>query len=197
MADAAAGTGGGEEDGSVRELDKYLPTANIARIMKKVCFACLGGHPPLLVASWRALAPPCTRRCSAVLVWPPAPRRGPLWTLACSFWLCPVQLYICWMVPALFASEAVVFRLAHTCAMCSHFASDPRLGTLPILRPCRSLFTSPHRRRFPLLPKLQRMGRTPSRSAYPSLCPSSLRRHRTSASGRSARPSTGTTSCGR
>lgn len=36
MADAGAGTGGGEEDASVRELDKYLPTANIARIMKKV-----------------------------------------------------------------------------------------------------------------------------------------------------------------
>jgi len=37
MADAGAGAGGGgEEDGSVRELDKYLPTANIARIMKKV-----------------------------------------------------------------------------------------------------------------------------------------------------------------
>ncbi|KAK1858136.1 hypothetical protein I4F81_000748 [Pyropia yezoensis] len=35
MADAGAGTGGGEEDASVRELDKYLPTANIARIMKK------------------------------------------------------------------------------------------------------------------------------------------------------------------
>eukprot|EP00168_Porphyra_purpurea_P013319 TRINITY_DN364_c0_g1_i4.p3 TRINITY_DN364_c0_g1~~TRINITY_DN364_c0_g1_i4.p3 ORF type:complete len:136 (+),score=57.62 TRINITY_DN364_c0_g1_i4:206-613(+) len=36
MADAGAGVGGGgEEDGSVRELDKYLPTANIARIMKK------------------------------------------------------------------------------------------------------------------------------------------------------------------
>lgn len=107
MADAGAGTGGGEEDGSVRELDKYLPTANIARIMKKVCFACLRGHPPLLVASrglWRrrarvgALADSCGRRRPG----------GPLCILACSFWLCPVQLCICRMVLALFASEAVV-----------------------------------------------------------------------------------------
>lgn len=45
MADVGAGTGGGgEEDGSVRELDKYLPTANIARIMKKVRLCACDGR---------------------------------------------------------------------------------------------------------------------------------------------------------
>jgi len=49
MADAGAGAGGGgEEDGSVRELDKYLPTANIARIMKKVLLR-VRGRARLLV----------------------------------------------------------------------------------------------------------------------------------------------------
>lgn len=48
---ADAGGGATNEEGPVREQDKYLPTANIARIMKKVCLVVpvLGKNVGLLV----------------------------------------------------------------------------------------------------------------------------------------------------